>query len=486
MKTFRLVLGILFLVPVLISAVPARAQSCQDFAERQIRLSQQQVERGNFSSALRVLDVALQNGCDIAIVRGQIARVLEAWYESARDSGSNRQMREVIQQVSSRSALDNDARAELQQRIRSTIESRIVSAYEGSNYRRAYQLCRTYDAYSERTFTLNYACGRSAREVNAVGAATARYERLMDNWTTNQSLVTREDLTAELKQLYLTTGQFDQAYVLSKQLAQRTPTPGTLIATLTAARGQALAPIVRVAQAFYDSNPSSTAGEHVRSEMESIKFPSYVQASYLLADDGTATTTFVGSNAAVLPETSLLEQSSGSVSLHFSASDSTRTWLVGRTDPGWFVVQFGQQTTAEENVILEGLLQNSSAEDRWASLYEQVFTTTYPATGSAVATFMGGTYLADAAVESYESVFESMPVLNYFCVQDQSGGIVASYSFSRSEIQYEDRVWNRTSQTPALYHHTVQRGDQSLREVVWPTYQGNTWSGVVRVGMSTP
>ena len=485
MKTFRLVLGLLFLVPVLLSAVPVRAQSCQDFAERQIRLSQKQVERGNFSSALRVLDVAVQNDCDIAIVRGQMARILDAWLESARDSGSDRQMRTVIQQVSSRSTLDEDARAELQGRIRSTIESRIVSAYEGSNYRRTYQLCRSYDEYSARTFTLNYACGRSALDVGAVGAATTRYEQLLDNWTSDQSLVSREDLNAELKQLYLSTGQFNRAYALSKQLAQQNPSASTLIAALTAARGQWLAPIVHVAQTFYDGDPSSTAREHAQSEMGSIKFPSYVQSSYLMAEDGTATT-FFGPDAASLPEASVLEQASENISLLTSASDTTRSWLVGRTRPGWFVVQFGQQTTSEENVILEGLLQNVQAEDRWASLYEQVFTSTYPATGSAVATFMGGTYLADAPIETYESVFDSATGLNYFCVQDQSGGIVASYSFDRSELQYEDRVWNRTSQTPALYHHPVQRGDQSLREVVWPTYQGDTWSGVVRVGMSTP
>jgi hypothetical protein len=153
-------------------------------------------------------------------------------------------------------------------------------------------------------------------------------------------------------------------------------------------------------------------------------------------------------------------------------------------DGGYFVVQFNRETTPEENVILEGLVENVGDESQWEELYQHEFTSTYPATGSAVASLLGGSYVADESVSQYGSVFRTVNVLQYFCVQNGQGEIVDDYAFSRDQMQYGDGVWNRTSETPALFHHEVQMGSDAVREVVWPTYRNQDWAGVIRVGIA--
>jgi hypothetical protein len=307
---------------------------------------------------------------------------------------------------------------------------------------------------------------------------------MVDNWTSNQSYLTRQDAFQRLKELYLITTRFDRGFEVAKRVAQNDPTPDNLLASLTAVRGRYLEPIARVAQQLFTGNPPQTARQHVAREMKSVKFPSYVESIYLMSTSGQAGSAFYGPDATAPPSASLIERDAGDVSLLLSTGETDRAWIVTRVDGQYFVLQFGQQTSPEENVILEGLLENAGDEERWTNLYNHEFTATYPATGSAVATLLGGAYLADASLAPYESIFDAMPVLQYFCIQNKQGGIVDSHAFSREQIQYDDGVWNRTSETPALFHHTVQRGEESLREVVWPTYEGETWSGVVRVGIS--
>jgi hypothetical protein len=474
------------LLAFLFTAVPqpAAAQSCADFAERQIDLSEKQIERNRFSGALRVMNVALENDCRIPMVQNQVADILEAWYEAARASGSTDEMQTVIETVSSQGGLTSEDRSELLGRIRSAIESQITDAFQGDDYRRTYSLCRTYSDYSTRTFSLNYACGRAALEVDALSAGISRYEALLADWSSDQSALTRQEAYQELKELYLITARFDRGFETAKRVAQRDGTPENLLASLTAVRGRFLEPIARVAQAFFDGNVPETARSHVRRELSTVNFPEYVQGIYVMDDSGSPQYAFFGESAVTAPGSDLLARTAGEVSLLLSSGSDGRAWLLSRVDTGYFVVQFNRETTPEENVILEGLVDNVGDEAQWEELYQYEFTSTYPATGSAVATLLGGTYVANGSMAGYGSVFRAVDVLQYFCVQDAQGEIVGDYAFSRDRLQYDDGVWNRTSETPALFHHEVQMGSDVIREVVWPTYRGQEWGGVIRVGIA--
>jgi hypothetical protein len=478
-----------FLAPLLLAlciAIPqtAAAQSCADFAERQIALSEKQIDRNRFSGALRVMNVALENGCRTPDVQNQVADILEAWYEAARASGSTEEMQTVIETVSSQSGLTNEDRSELQGRIRSAIESQITDAFQQEDYRRTYSLCRTYSDYSSRTFSLNYACGQSALEVGALSAGISRYEALLADWSSDQSALTRQEAYQELKELYLITARFDRGFETAKRVAQRDGTPENLLASLTAVRGRYLEPIARVAQVFFDGNVAEAARSHVRREFSSVNFPEYVQGIYVMDGNGSPEYAFFGESAVTAPGPELLDRTAGDVSLLLSTGSADRAWLLSRVDGGYFVVQFNRETTPEENVILEGLVENVGDESQWEELYQHEFTSTYPATGSAVASLLGGSYVADESVSQYGSVFRTVNVLQYFCVQNGQGEIVDDYAFSRDQMQYDDGVWNRTSETPALFHHEVQMGSDAVREVVWPTYRNQDWAGVIRVGIA--
>jgi len=462
----------------------AQAQSCADFAERQVELSEKQVDRNRFSGALRVMNVALENDCRIPVVQNQVADILEAWFESARASGSTEQLQTVIDAIASQDGLTAEDRSELEGQIRSAIEGQITGTFESGDYGRTHSLCRTYRDYSTRTFRLNYVCGRAAFEVGALRTGASRYEALLADWSADQSYLSRQAAYTELKEVYLITSQFDRGFETAKRVAERDPSPENLLASLTAVRGRYLEPMVRIAPTLFDGSVPDRARRHVQRELTSINFPEHVQGIYLMDDAGTPQYAFVGESAVSAPGSDLLDRAAGDVSLLLAPDSDTRAWLLSRVESGYFVVQFDRQTSPEENVILEDLVDDVQDENRWEELYQHEFMSIYPATGSVVATMLGGTYLAEGTTSAYDRVFDAVDVLEYFCIQNADGSIANSHAFSRDQIEYDEEVWTRTSETPALYHHQVQQGDRTVQEVVWPTYSGQEWIGVIRIGIA--
>jgi hypothetical protein len=216
--------------------------------------------------------------------------------------------------------------------------------------------------------------------------------------------------------------------------------------------------------------------------MSRVRFPEYVESVYTVTNDLGADIAFYGADDARLPSSAAVSSTSGAVSL-LTSEESGRSWLVTPITAGYLFVQFSQKTVAEENVILESLLSNIQDESEWKTLFEYEFTSSYPATGSAVATWIAGAQLAGLSLASYNGVFDQSSVLRYYGVQNADGGIIASHSYARGQIDYSDATWSKTSKTPALYHHEVTKNGTALREVVWPMYDDEQWSGVVRVGI---
>lgn len=465
------------------SFAPAAGERCEDFAERQIGLSSRQLRRDNYSAALRVLNTAARN-CDIPVVRERIEDVLEAWYRSIRQRGATDEILGFIEIVNAQSYLPNGTESTLEARVASDIGNDLTEAFDASEFQRAYRLCRDFSSFVGGSFTQRFQCGESARQVRAYNTSIQRYEWLLDNWSSSQELVTWTDAARRLSKLYLITTRFDAAFGLSKRLASRDTKPDYLLAALTADRGRYLEPIVRMGNILFDGVTSDRTISHVKVNLGRVRFPSYVESIYTVTNDLGADIAFYGSDDARLPSASLVNTASGTVSL-LTDPDNGRAWLITSVDAGYFIVQYSQKTVAEENVILESLLDDVQDESSWASLREFEFKTSYPATGSAVATLLGGAYLSGSSISTFDPVFQQTNVLKYYGLQDQDGTIVAAHNYSRSQIDYASDVWAKTSKTPALYHHEVSKNGTRLREVVWPTYNDEQWSGVVRVGISS-
>jgi len=159
-------------------------------------------------------------------------------------------------------------------------------------------------------------------------------------------------------------------------------------------------------------------------------------------------------------------------------------WLASSVSGGYLLLQYGRATSPKENVRLENVLENVESDKQWSRLYDLEQTTTFPATGSAVATFIGGSYLSDESLSSYQSAFDDSGLLRYYCVQNASRNIVASHAFNKRNLGYGDGGWQRTSNTPALFHHPITYSQQPTYEVIWPTYVDDNWSGVIRIGLA--
>lgn len=454
--------------------------ACEDFAKRQIGLADRLLKQSNYTRALKVLNSTAQN-CDRDFVRAKLFEVLSSWFDTVRGQGSA-QLQQFIGVLSNQSYLSSSQSSQLDQRIQSHVRSLISQEYQADNYEAAYQLCRRFSTYSGDNFEVEYYCGSAAEQLGAEGVAMNSYSWLLANWSSSQSLTTWSEISNKLESLYYLNGHFRDAYALSREMAARNPTPKAILSSLIAARGNFLAPLLRVGSEFYEDPPAEAALSHVDTEMQRVDFPNYVRAFYVLGSDGSVKRGMYGTEANA-PSSSLLDKASGRVSLLQSSGDSNLAWLVSPLEGRFLILEFGIATTPEENVRLESVQENVESEQQWNQLYQLEFTKTYPASGSAIGTILSGSLIADKDFDTYDEIFDDSPVLTYYCIQNGSEEIEESYNFVRSSLGYDQSEWDRTSSTPALYHHAIQYDGQSLREVVWPNFIDEQWTGVVRIGL---
>lgn len=458
------------------------ASYCEDFAKRQVQLADRILEKSNYSRALKVLNSTARD-CNIDFVRQKLVEVYRQWLATVRESGSTSEFRNYIQTLSSQSYITSGQRSRLNSRVRSHVLSDVKQNFRVGQYRGAYRVCRTYPAYAGETFEGEYFCGRAADEIGATDAAMSSYAWLLDNWVEDQNLASWEEISSTLEQLYFRNGRFEAAYGLAQQNAARNPSPETILASLTSVRGHFLAPLLHASSQFYGSDPSEKAQSYIDEEMQRVNFPRYVQAFYILQSDGTVERGMYGTEADQ-PSASLLDQASEPASLLTNDDRENLAWLVSPVGPRYLVLEFNLATTAEENVRLESVLQDVENDTLWQKLYELEFTETSPATGSAIGTILSGTSIDEGDFGPYDALFDDSQVLSYYCIQNAGEEIEQSHNFNRADLGYENEAWERSSNTPALYHHSVQYNGQPIREVVWPKFVDEKWTGVVRVGLA--
>lgn len=459
-----------------------QAPACEDFAQRQVQLADRILQQSNYARSLKVLNSTAKN-CDIELVREKIVEVLEEWYGTVRAQNSNSAIRQFRNVLANQSYISSAQKSRFERRMSSQVQTMIRREYDAENFRAAQRLCRSYPDYSSDNFESQYYCGASALETGASESAMESFQWLVQNWKEDQSLTNWSELTGRLEKLYFLNGQFRAAYELARKQSRRDPSPKAVLSSLISVRGQFLSPVLRTGVNFYDGTPAQASLSVVRTEMQRVNFPKYVKAIYLLASDGSVEDGIYGSEANQ-PGPSLLETASGTVSLLQSAEESSLAWLVSPVGNRFFVLEFGVATTPDENARLETVLNNIGDDQQWEKLYDLEFKKTAPATGSAVATFLSGFSLRNEDWGSYDALFDDSSLLTYYCIQDQSGTATESFNFGRANLGYGDSEWKRTSNTPALYHHSVEYGGESIREVVWPRFVDENWTGVVRVGLN--
>lgn len=455
---------------------------CEDFAQRQVSLADQLLRKSNFNRALKVLNSTAEN-CDRPFVRKKIIEVLDEWYGRVRSSGSTSDLDQFLNVLSNQPYLNSAQRSQFVGRIESYVEALIQQAFDGQSARTADQLCRAYSEFVRENFASEYYCGRAAMAVGAPERAMSSYQWLVENWPDEQSLTSWEEITNGLKDLYFVHSRYREAYQLARTKAVRNPSPDAILSSLVSARGNFLSPIMAVGATFYREEPSQPALSHVDAELEQVEFPDYVSAFYLLSPDGGVERGMYGSEANE-PTSALLEKVQGRMSLLQSSEQSNLAWLVSPVGANFLVLEFGIGTTAAESVRLESVYKNIETDEEWQKLYDLEFRTMAPAAGSAVATLLTGARLANQNLRSYDAVFDDSSLLTYYCIQNRSGEIQKSYNFDRPKLQYGEEEWQRTSNTPALYHHSIQYDAVVMREVIWPQFVDDTWRGVVRVGLA--
>lgn len=455
---------------------------CEDFAKRQTRLADRLLAQSNYAGAIKVLNSTAQK-CNVDFVRTKLFDVYTEWYGTVRRAGSASDLREFVDAVSNQSYLTSVQRAQLNQRAQSGVLSNIRQTFQAERYEEAHRVCQNYPSYASEDFEAEYFCGRAAQEAGAEDAAMSSYAWLLDNWVQDQNLASWTEISTTLEELYFLNGRFQAAYGLAQQNAVRNPSPERVLASLYSVRGKFLSPLARVASNFYDSNPSEEAVTYVQNEMQRVKFPPYVRAFYIMTPDGTIDRGMYGSEANE-PPTGALQNASGAVSLLRSDEGQNLAWLVSPVGSRFLVLEIGAATTADENVRLESVLKNIESDAQWKRLRELEFEQTSPASGSAIGTILIAASIDETDLAPYDALFDDSPVLAYYCIQTASEEIEASFNFDRSKLGYGDERWANTSNTPALYHHSIQYQGQPLREVVWPKFVDDEWTGVVRVGLA--
>ena len=455
--------------------------TCEDFARRQIGIADGLLGKDRYTRALKVLNRTVEN-CDREFVREKIVEVYDQWFSSARAQGVSA-LQEFLGVLSEQSHMSASAKSGFKSRIQGHVRSLIAQEYNGQNYRAAYTLCREYSEYASGSFNVEYYCGSSAEQLGAYSVAMRSYEWMLDNWSGGQSLAAWGETAGTLERLYFWSGRFDSAYDLARDRATRDPSPDKVLMSLISLRGEFLSPVLRVGGEFFETDPSDDALSVLGQEMQNVNFPKYVNSLYLIDENREVQRGMYGKSANV-PAASLLDNAFGTLSLLQSRDDSNRAWLVSPVGDGFLILEFGVATSHEESVRLESVLNNIEEDTQWEKLYDLEFKETSPASGSAVGTFLSAASIDDEDPDSYNAVFDDSQLLAYYCIQNDSGTIQGGYDFDRDNLKYGEDVWQETSTTPALYHHATEYNGRRVREVVWPRFANDNWTGVVRVGLA--
>lgn len=459
----------------------SRAMMCEDFVEVQLENLEQLLAENNHERALSVANVTVQR-CRIPRSEEALVNVYQSWLQYAQNNATG-QIADALASVTSNDNVTSSNLSALRGPITSGLEKWVGRLVDQESFSRAHRYCGQYRRHSDDTFRLDHLCGVSAYQTENHDEAIAAYESMINDWNDDQSYVRWDEAAEELKELYMITTEFDDAFDIAKRLAIRDPTPEKVLSSVITVRGQMLAPIAHHGNILFRGVTSDEITSHVRSEMERIRFPDFVAGVYLMTRDARSDVIFYDSETIAPPSTTDLERLSGNVTMLQSSDDPDEAWLISPVDAGYFVVQFQSRTSSEENALLEDLLADIQNDRRWDRLVDQQLSRSYAATGSAVGALLGGAYLAGEPLDNFSSLFEESTALLYFAIQDEDGSVIHDEQFSRDNLEYEQDVWERTTTTPALYHHETRYAGRRAYEVVWPNFQDDEWAGVVRVGI---
>jgi hypothetical protein len=472
------VLGAAEPLPTWVQSAQAQTTCDQSFADQQLSTADRLISQNNHSGAIRLINTALRE-CSTGRVQDALVEAYSSWHSHVQQAPG--ESPSFLQSITTNDYLAN--RGAFGGRITSTLQTWVGRLHDNESYGEAHRYCSRYGAYSNRTFRLNYLCGSSAYRTENHEEAIAAYETIINDWNGDQSYVTWDDAASDLKELYMITTEFDRAFDIAKRLAIRTPTPENVLTSLITVRGQMLSPIAKHGNVLFRGVTSDAVVSHVRSEMQRIRFPNFVVGIYLMTRDARSDVIFYDSGTIAPPSTNDLERLSGNVTMLESSENPDEAWLISPVDAGYFVLQFESRTSPGENALLEGLIADIQNNERWQRMVSQQLSRSYAATGSAVGTLIGGAYLGGEPLANFGPLFEESNALLYFAIQNTEGAVIHSEQFSRGGLEYDDDLWERTTTTPALYHHQTRYAGRRAYEVVWPNYQDDEWAGVVRVGI---
>lgn len=458
------------------------ASSCEDFARRQMKLAGRLLKQENYTRALKVLNSTMDN-CERDFVQKRIYKALTKWYDAIERSGSTSEFRKFETTLANQKYLNSTQKNQLERRLQGYVKSLIKQRFESENYESTYRMCRKYSSAADNNFTLQYYCGTSAEKLGAVSVAMNSYKWMLDNWNDGQSVTTWGKTADKLQSLYYLNGRFDAGFELARKTATLDPSPRALLSSLIAMRSSFLAPVIETAGSFFEKQPDTRAVTHFNNEMQRVGLPNYVKSIYMLRSDGGLLRGMYGKEANQ-PSASLLGKIGESTALLTpEGGRPKRAWVVTPVGSRYLVLEFNTNTTPEENIVLENVLSNVRSDREWNRLYELQFKNAAPGVGSAIGTMLSATFLEDGDFDAYDAIFEDSPLLLYYSLQNEAEEIKESHNFNRSRLGYGENEWERSSTTPALYHHSIDYGDQSVREVVWPNFVNDEWSGVIRVGL---
>lgn len=488
---FLLVLG-LFAAPPASADAPAfpddawraadTSPSCESFARRQMKLAGRLLKQENYRRSLKVLNKTMDN-CDREFIQKRIYKVMSQWYDSIAQRGSTSEFRKFEDALANQRHLNSAQESRLERRLQGFVKSLIQSRYESENYNSTYRMCRKYSEASNNNFELQYYCGTSAEKLGATGVAMGSYSWMLDNWSDNQSVTTWGKIAGKLESLYYRNGRFAAGYELARKTAELDPSPKSLLSALLSLRANFLAPVVKVGSVFLGQEPGTDAITHFNSEMQRVGLPNYVKSIYMLRPDGGLLRGMYGKEANQ-PSSSLLGKIGESTALLTPEGGGRpkQAWIVAPVGERYLVLEFNTDTNPSENIALEKVLSNVRSDNEWENLYNLQYKNTTPGAGSAIGTMLSSAFIQESDFDVYDAIFEDSPVLLYYSLQNEAEEIKESHNFNRSDLGYGEKEWERSSTTPALFHHSIEYGKQSVREVVWPNFVNDQWSGVIRVG----
>jgi hypothetical protein len=369
-------------------------------------------------------------------------------------------------------------------KIANLVKINLQNSAQQNDWKRIKQGGSEFFGQIKDSFPLRYLYARSCFELSDFNEAITQFEWLLFNWEDNTELKWNSALNY-LQLAYIYSSRFDDALKICKRNYRERKDPESLDMALLNIRLSWLKPVMNAFSLWLGIIPQNENAK-LSLSLSRVTMPSYI-GSVRLTDMNGQTSELIYKNKSITDHPEKAPSAiPGSISVGI---DGTNQWfvsqLINKKSISLFLIN--GKTDNQEQYFLSAIEKEPSNNQLWNQLseYEQKVGTKLLA--QFFSEIIGSSMQLNGEDMSgrYGEILDGNRSIQYIVCQKQDGKISFSKGFDMKNASYKEDDWKKSSKTSALYLIEMKYNNIAVYELTNPVFNGNSWEGVLRIGVKS-